>query len=163
MEDVAEGRLPVNNQIVYLLQDIFNLLPDLNGAVCLLGRCFALGAPEARLAVLAARFRSLAHMRHKIARTYAPPFTLPCITTCTNTVDELVRAFTVKTNDQMLAIYLASLIRATIALHDLISNKIVNREAERTSDTASFDKLKKVRSLRGMALGSGLGMERGRR
>lgn len=31
LEDVAAGKLPVNNQIIYVLQDIFNLLPDLNG------------------------------------------------------------------------------------------------------------------------------------
>jgi hypothetical protein len=31
LEDVAAGKLPVNNQIIYMMQDIFNLLPDLNG------------------------------------------------------------------------------------------------------------------------------------
>jgi 26S proteasome regulatory subunit N8 len=31
LDDVAAGKLPVNNQIIYLMQDIFNLLPDLNG------------------------------------------------------------------------------------------------------------------------------------
>lgn len=89
LEDVAAGKLPVNNQIVYVLQDIFNLLPDLN-------------------------------------------------------VDELVRAFAVKTNDQMMVIYLSSLIRAIIALHDLINNKIANREAERAAESYGFEKPKKV-------------------
>jgi 26S proteasome regulatory subunit N8 len=36
----------------------------------------------------------------------------------------LVRAMIVKTNDMLAAIYLASLIRSVIALHDLINNKI---------------------------------------
>eukprot|EP00977_Amphora_coffeiformis_P027796 scaffold34646_cov173-Amphora_coffeaeformis.AAC.2 len=36
----------------------------------------------------------------------------------------LVRAMIVKTNDMLAAIYLASLIRSVMALHDLISNKI---------------------------------------
>ncbi len=30
LENVAENRLPVNNQISYNLQDMFNLLPNLN-------------------------------------------------------------------------------------------------------------------------------------
>lgn len=43
---------------------------------------------------------------------------------------ELVKSFMVKTNDNMLAIYLASLIRSVTALHDLINNKLEFREAE---------------------------------
>ncbi|KAK9377008.1 maintenance of mitochondrial structure and function-domain-containing protein [Lipomyces chichibuensis] len=37
---------------------------------------------------------------------------------------ELVRSFTVKTNDELMTIYLSSLIRAIIAFHDLIENKM---------------------------------------
>jgi 26S proteasome regulatory subunit N8 len=37
---------------------------------------------------------------------------------------ELARAMSVKTNDQLMAIYLSSLIRAITAFHDLIDNKI---------------------------------------
>lgn len=37
---------------------------------------------------------------------------------------ELLSAFMVKTNDNMLAIYVASLVRAVTTLHDLINNKI---------------------------------------
>lgn len=36
----------------------------------------------------------------------------------------------VKTNDQLMAIYLSSLIRAITAFHDLIENKIQNRQAQ---------------------------------
>ena len=79
LERVVGGELPVNNEIMYQLQDMFNLLPNLN-------------------------------------------------------VTELVRSFSIKTNDQMLVVYLASLIRAVIALHNLIANKISNRDAERSLD-----------------------------
>ncbi|KAF3926660.1 hypothetical protein ABW21_db0201254 [Orbilia brochopaga] len=42
--------------------------------------------------------------------------------------NELARAMSVKTNDQLMAIYLSGLIRAIIAFHDLIDNKIMNRQ-----------------------------------
>jgi len=44
---------------------------------------------------------------------------------------EYVEAFAVKTNDSMLALYLSSLIRSVVALHDLINNRIENREFEK--------------------------------
>ncbi|KAJ8473635.1 hypothetical protein ONZ45_g1941 [Pleurotus djamor] len=66
--DVASGSMPVNHQIVYYLQDIFNLLPDL---------------------------------------------TDPSITS----------SFSSNTNDQLLVVYLSSLLRAVIALHALVDNK----------------------------------------
>mgnify|MGYP001115437438 FL=1 len=45
-------------------------------------------------------------------------------------VEELVRAFAVKTNDMMLVIYLSTLIRSIIALHNLINNKQALKQAE---------------------------------
>jgi len=75
LQKVVDGKLPVNHQIIYNLQDIFNLLPNLN-------------------------------------------------------VNETVKSFSVKTNDQLLVIYLSSLIRAVIALHNLINNKIENLKGE---------------------------------
>ncbi|KAL1967255.1 hypothetical protein VTN77DRAFT_3301 [Rasamsonia byssochlamydoides] len=47
---------------------------------------------------------------------------------------ELVRAMSVKTNDQLMAIYLSSLIRAITAFHDLIENKIQNRQQQEEKD-----------------------------
>jgi 26S proteasome regulatory subunit N8 len=41
---------------------------------------------------------------------------------------ELARAMSIKTNDQLRAIYLSGLIRAITAFHDLIENKIQNRQ-----------------------------------
>ncbi|KAJ5319396.1 hypothetical protein MYU51_017481 [Penicillium brevicompactum] len=47
---------------------------------------------------------------------------------------ELARAMSVKTNDQLMAIYISSLIRAITAFHDLIENKIQNRQQQEESD-----------------------------
>ena len=66
----------MNHQISYLLQDIFNLLPDV-------------------------------------------------------TNPQFVKSINVNTNDQMLVVYTASLIRSIIALHNLINNKLTNKEAEK--------------------------------
>lgn len=79
LQNVLSGRLPVNHQIIYGLQDVFNLLPNTN-------------------------------------------------------VDELVKAFAVKTNDMMLAMYLSSIIRSVLALHNLINNKLYNKEKQRSAD-----------------------------
>lgn len=72
---VGNGELPLNHQIVYQLQDILNLLPDV-------------------------------------------------------TTDNFTETMYVKTNDQMLVVYLASMVRSIIALHNLINNKLTNRDAE---------------------------------
>ncbi|KAJ9108645.1 hypothetical protein QFC20_003344 [Naganishia adeliensis] len=77
---VAKGKLPVNHQIMYNLQDVFNLLPDLDGQ-----------ANEAR-----------------VKR----------------------RAFRAETNDQLMVVFLSSLVRSVLALHDLIENRTQNSRAE---------------------------------
>ena len=82
LKNVLSGRLPVNHQIIYGLQDVFNLLPNTD-------------------------------------------------------VDSLVKAFAVKTNDMMLAIYLGSIIRAVVALHNLVDNRLINKDKERASDEAA--------------------------
>ena len=66
----------MNHQIIYQLQDIFNLLPDV-------------------------------------------------------THPDFVKAMFVKTNDQMLVVYATALCRSIIALHNLINNKLANRDAEK--------------------------------
>lgn len=43
---------------------------------------------------------------------------------------DLAYAMSIKTNDQLMAIYLSSLIRAITAFHDLIENKIQNRQQQ---------------------------------
>jgi len=47
---------------------------------------------------------------------------------------ELARAMSVKTNDQLMTIYLSSLIRAITAFHDLIENKTQNRQQQEEKD-----------------------------
>lgn len=88
---VVEGKLPINHQIIYQLQDIFNLLPDMNHG---------------------------------------------------NFVDSLY----IKTNDQMLVVYLAALVRAIVALHNLINNKLSNRDAEKKESTKKEEKPKEEES-----------------
>ncbi|EHK98857.1 putative 26S proteasome regulatory subunit rpn-8 [Glarea lozoyensis 74030] len=60
---------------------------------------------------------------------------------------ELAHAMSIKTNDQLMAIYLSSLIRAITAFHDLIENKIQNRqqqeEKEAKKDEGKEDEKKK--------------------
>lgn len=53
---------------------------------------------------------------------------------------ETVKSFAVTTNDEMLAIYLSSLVRAVIALHGLIDNKLMLREAEKKQDEKGTEK-----------------------
>ena len=72
--NVLDGVIPMNHQILYNLQNIFNLSPNLR-------------------------------------------------------IEELVKSFSTKNNDMMLTIYLSSMIRSIIALHDLINNKLANEEA----------------------------------
>ncbi|XP_023517915.1 26S proteasome non-ATPase regulatory subunit 7 homolog A-like [Cucurbita pepo subsp. pepo] len=79
---VVDEKLPINHEILYYLQDVFNLFPNLN-------------------------------------------------------VADLVKAFSVKTNDMLLVIYLSSLIRSVIALHNLIRNKMLNKEHEKAEDAKS--------------------------
>ncbi|XP_065367220.1 26S proteasome non-ATPase regulatory subunit 7 [Calliphora vicina] len=87
LQRVGDGKMPINYQIVYQLQDIFNLLPDL-------------------------------------------------------TNDQFTETMYVKTNDQMLVVYLASMVRSIIALHNLINNKLANRDAEEGKDKKTDDKTK---------------------
>nr|VZI39509.1 unnamed protein product [Spirometra erinaceieuropaei] len=88
LELVATKRIPVNHAVIYSLQDIFNLLPDLR-------------------------------------------------------LHDTVRALNMTSNDQMLVVYVACIMRAILALHDLINNKLANRESERSEDLSS-DKSKKA-------------------
>jgi len=85
--DVAAGRMPVNHQIVYNLQDALNLLPNLNDP-------------------------------------------------------ETTQSFATSTNDQLLVVYLSSLLRAVIALHALVDNKASIGRAEMEESKSLEDKEK---------------------
>lgn len=45
-------------------------------------------------------------------------------------VDTIVKSFSVKTNDYMHVVYVSSLIRTVIGLHNLINNRISSKEME---------------------------------
>lgn len=75
LEAVARGDLVVNHQIIYNLQDIFNLLPDLDKS-------------------------------------------------------DTSKSFSIAQNDQLLVVYLSSLIRSVIALHGLVNNRAENARGE---------------------------------
>lgn len=47
---------------------------------------------------------------------------------------DFVDAQNVQTNDQLLCVYMGSLVRAIIALHNLIDNKLALQKAEREKD-----------------------------
>merc|ERR1719230_284699 len=76
---VVAGKLPPNREIIYQLQEIFNLLPD-------------------------------------------------------QECEELVKSFAMETNDTMLALYLGSMLRSTVVLHNLINNKLKNRKDKDKKD-----------------------------
>ena len=65
---------------------------------------------------------------------------------------ELARAMSVKTNDQLMAIYLSSLIRAITAFHDLIENKIQNRQQQEEKDAKKEDEGKDKESKKSNAV-----------
>jgi 26S proteasome regulatory subunit N8 len=57
--------------------------------------------------------------------------------------ERMVKAFNAQTNDNMLVIYLASLIRSVITLHNLINNKLDFKRSEELADgTAAPSELK---------------------
>ena len=94
MDLVVDGTLPVNHEIMGLLQDSFNLLPNLN-------------------------------------------------------LEDYV-----KTNDMMLVVYLSSLIRSVVALHDLINNKRAMKEAEQAADAAAAAKANPKKEKEGPETGT---------
>merc|ERR1719199_191495 len=87
LSSVVEGKLPMNQEILYQLQEVFNLLPDEDSL-------------------------------------------------------ELVKSFAIESNDMMLALYLGSQLRSTVALHNLINNKIKNRKTKEDKGKKDSDKKK---------------------
>ncbi|KIY46943.1 Mov34-domain-containing protein [Fistulina hepatica ATCC 64428] len=85
--EVAQGKMPVNHQIAYQLQDALNLLPDFSDG-------------------------------------------------------DTSQSFMTSTNDQLLVVYLSSLLRAVIALHALVDNKASIGRVELEEGTDDKDKPK---------------------
>lgn len=99
LQKVLDEDLPVNHAILGNLQDVFNLLPNLSTP-----KATPVGGATNGVGPAAG---------------------------AAGVIDngELARAMSIKTNDQLMAIYLSSLIRAITAFHDLIENKIQNKQA----------------------------------
>jgi len=89
LQDVAVGKMPVNHQIIYNLQDALNLLPDLSDST-------------------------------------------------------LTQSFSSTTNDELLVVYLSSLLRSVIALHALVDNKASIGRAELEEGQPEDDNRKKI-------------------
>ncbi|PKI84348.1 Rpn8p [Malassezia vespertilionis] len=87
LEAVVRGELPVNHEILYELQNIFNFLPDLEKP-------------------------------------------------------EVVRSFRVANNDRLLIVYLSSLIRAVLALHALVNNRLEMARGEHPAQSAAKEEKK---------------------
>lgn len=106
LQKVIDKELPVNHAILGNLQDVFNLLPNLSNPTA---------TPSETISGEGGGGGS-GGGGGKEGDT------------------ELARAMSVKTNDQLMAIYLSSLIRAITAFHDLIENKIQNRQQQEEKD-----------------------------
>ena len=64
-------------------------------------------------------------------------------------VSELSHAMGIKTNDQLMSIYLSSLIRAITAFHDLIENKIQNKQHNEEKEKEKEPTEEKVKNKEG--------------
>jgi 26S proteasome regulatory subunit N8 len=104
---VLDGDLPVNHAILGNLQDVFNLLPNLS-------------TPKAA-------GKDLGSVNGIVNGAVG-------VQGGSSENTELARAMSIKTNDQLMAIYLSSLIRAITAFHDLIENKIQNKRTAEEED-----------------------------
>ena len=113
LQKVINKELPVNHAILGNLQDVFNLLPNLANPTALTSS-EALGKMDGNVNGVDT---GAGGGVDKTANA------------------ELARAMSVKTNDQLMAIYLSSLIRAITAFHDLIENKIQNRQQQEEKDS----------------------------
>jgi 26S proteasome regulatory subunit N8 len=102
---VLNEELPVNHAILEVLQDVFNLLPNLSPT------------PE------------------------------------NGGVGDLGRSFRVKTNDQLMCIYLSSMIRAVLALHDLIDSGIDDKKEDKKKEGKEGKEKKEDVKVNGVADG----------
>ncbi|KAK6730240.1 hypothetical protein RB195_006978 [Necator americanus] len=85
LQDVAAHRLPINHPVIYHIQEVLNLLPDV-------------------------------------------------------THPDYVTAQNVQTNDQLMCVYMGSLVRSVIALHNLIDNKLALQKAENEQEDGADKK-----------------------
>jgi 26S proteasome regulatory subunit N8 len=121
LQKVLDGDLPVNHAILGNLQDVFNLLPNLS-------------TPKATS-------KDLSTINGQVNGGIG-------MSGGSSENTELAKAMSVKTNDQLMSIYLSSLIRAITAFHDLIDNKIQNKRQADDEDAKKDERdLKKEEKL----------------
>lgn len=120
LQKVLDGDLPVNHAILGNLQDVFNLLPNLS-------------TPPAAA-------KDLSTVNGMVNGSVG-------ISGGSSSNTELSHAMSVKTNDQLMSIYLSSLIRSITAFHDLIDNKIQNKRQADDED-AKQDEEKKDKDIK---------------
>lgn len=108
LQGVIKNDLPVNHQIIYNLQDIFNLLPNID-----LSPTSHQSTPSRKSFDGDVAMQNLSEVS-AVAQDL------------TGLVLDRSRPLTIVTNDQLLVMYLSSLIRAVIALHGLVNNKLEN-------------------------------------
>lgn len=116
LQKVLDGDLPVNHVILGNLQDVFNLLPNLS-------------TPKVAA-------KDLASMNGAVNGAG--------VSSGSTENSELARAMSIKTNDQLMSIYLSSLIRAITAFHDLIENKIQNKRQQEDEDAKKEEEKKEM-------------------
>lgn len=100
LEKVYEQKLPINHSILGKLQNVFNLLPNLAHTGTELG---------VETDAVAGASKGLSTLEG-------------------GALDPLSTAFSVKTNDSLMMIYVGTLVRSIIAFHDLIENKLENKK-----------------------------------
>ena len=49
-------------------------------------------------------------------------------------LEEMIKAFSIKSNDYMFVLYVSSLIKSVVSLHTLVNNRIHNKEDEIEKD-----------------------------
>jgi 26S proteasome regulatory subunit N8 len=116
LQKVLDEDLPVNHAILGNLQDVFNLLPNLSTP-----KAAPVGSATNGVGSAAGSAGAIDN-------------------------GELARAMSIKTNDQLMAIYLSSLIRAITAFHDLIENKIKNKQQAEDKDANKEDSEKEKKA-----------------
>ncbi|KAK4580373.1 proteasome regulatory particle subunit [Recurvomyces mirabilis] len=120
LQKVLDGDLPVNHAILGNLQDVFNLLPNLS-------------TPKASS-------KDLPTINGQVNGSVG-------VSGGSSENTQLAKAMSTKTNDQLMSIYLSSLIRAITAFHDLIENKIQNKRTQEDED-AKKDEAEKSEELK---------------
>jgi len=108
LQKVLDGDLPVNHAILANLQDVFNLLPNLTTP-----------KPAGKdLSTLNGIVNGSVGLIGGSAEN-----------------SDLSRGMSIKTNDELMSVYLSNLIRSINAFHELIDNKIQNKRQQEQEDS----------------------------